>query len=99
MREYKIYICSAVFVCLTAVKLCFPDSSAQLRERVCKLISQEANYAEMIQAMGSSLGRGQLREELVQALGRLLAEEEELVSAVNTAEVDTKPAAESVDDE
>lgn len=99
MREYKIYICSAVFVCLTAVKLCFPDSSAQLRERVCKLISQEANYAEMIQAMGSSLSRGQLREELVQALGRLLAEDEELVSAVNTAEVGTKPAAESVGDE
>ena len=95
MREYKIYICSAVFVCLTAVKLCFPESSAQLRERVCKLISQEANYAEMIQAMGSSLGRGQLREELVQALGRLLAEDEELVSAVNTAGADAQPAAEN----
>lgn len=68
MQEYKIYLASAAFICLTAVKLCFPTIPAQLRQEALDILCSGTDYGSAIQAMGRSLSRGQLDSELVQAL-------------------------------
>lgn len=68
MQEYKIYLASAAFVCLTAVKLCFPGIPAQLRQSAMDILCSSTDYGSAIQAMGRSLSRGQLDNGLVQAL-------------------------------
>lgn len=67
MKDCRIYIFSAVFICLTAVKLCFPAVPTLLGQAVSKAICCQAEYGEAIQAVGRSFGRGQL----VQALNDL----------------------------
>lgn len=68
MQEYKIYLASAAFICLTAVKLCFPAIPAQLRTEALDILCSGTDYGSAIQAMGRSLSRGQLDSGLVQAL-------------------------------
>ena len=68
MREFKVYLASALFICLTAVKLCFPQLPSQLRRQVGDLLFSGRDYGQTIQAMGRSLAQGKLEEQLVQAL-------------------------------
>lgn len=68
MHEYKIYLASAAFICLTAVKLCFPSVPAQLRQQTLDILCGSSDYGSAIQAMGRSLGQGQLDSQLVQVL-------------------------------
>ena len=67
MRECRIFIFTALFICLTAVRLCFPAVPAQIAREISRVICGQADYGEAIQAMGWAIGRGQL----VQALNDL----------------------------
>lgn len=69
MKKYRVYICSLLFIALTAVKLLFPAHSAGLRERVRELVCRDENYLEMAEAMGRKISSGELREALRAALG------------------------------
>ena len=67
VKECRIFIFTALFICLTAVKLCFPAVPAQVGRELSQVICGQADYGEAIQAMGRAIGRGQL----VQALNDL----------------------------
>ena len=67
MRECRIFIFTALFICLTAVRLCFPAVPAQIAREISRVICGQSDYGEAIQAMGRAIGRG----ELVQALNDL----------------------------
>lgn len=60
MKDCRIYVFTALFICLTAVKLCFPDVSEQLGWGISRMICCQADYSDTLQAMGRALGRGQL---------------------------------------
>ncbi len=68
MREYKIYLASALFICLSAVKLCFPQIPAQLRRETAEILCSEKDYGATVQALGRSLAQGRLEDRLVQVL-------------------------------
>ena len=67
VKECRIFIFTALFICLTAVKLCFPAIPAQAVREISRVICGQADYGEAIQAMGRAFGRG----ELVQVLNDL----------------------------
>ena len=67
VRECRIFIFTALFICLTAVRLCFPAVPAQIAREISRVICGQADYGEAIQAMGRAIGRG----ELVQVLNDL----------------------------
>ena len=67
VKECRIFIFTALFICLTAVKLCFPAAPAQAVREIGRVICGQADYGEAIQAMGRAIGRG----ELVQVLSDL----------------------------
>ena len=81
VRECRIFIFTALFICLTAVKLCFPAVPAQVVREISRVICGQADYGEAIQAMGRTIGRGELVQvlndlrsgtggELISALGK-----------------------------
>ncbi len=86
MREYKIYLASALFICLSAVKLCFPQIPAQLRQEAVDILCSGNDYSGAIQAIGRSLSCGQLDSGLVQAL--------EYIKSPSYGQTDTIPAGE-----
>ena len=67
VKECRIFIFTALFICLTAVKLCFPAVPAQAVREISRVICGQADYGEAIQTMGRAFGRG----ELVQVLNDL----------------------------
>ena len=67
VKECRIFVFTALFICLTAVKLCFPAVPAQAVREISRVICGQADYGEAIQAMGRAIGRG----ELVQVLNDL----------------------------
>ena len=67
VKECRIFIFTALFICLTAVRLCFPAVPAQIAREISRVICGQADYGEAIQAMGRAIGRG----ELVQVLNDL----------------------------
>lgn len=69
MKRYRLYICSGVFVLLTAAKLLFPEHAALMREKVLYLIDREVDLVETAEAMGRKLTEGGLGGELVAVLG------------------------------
>jgi hypothetical protein len=77
VKDCKLYICTALFICITAVKLCFPESTGEIRSRVKAMLSRNVDYTELMQTMGRSMGG---KEAMVQALAQLF-EPGELVSA------------------
>ena len=81
VRECRIFIFTALFICLTAVKLCFPAVPAQVGQELSRVICGQADYGEAVQAMGRAIGRGKLVQvlndlrpgtggELISALGQ-----------------------------
>lgn len=81
MKDCRLYIFTALFLCLTAVKLCFPAIPERVSREIGRMLCCEADYGAAIQAMGRALGRGDLvqtlqelrqssGEGLVSALGR-----------------------------
>jgi len=71
MNIKRIYICAVLFVFLTSVKYFVPEHSAMIRQSVSALIEGNDDYAGMITAMGRKLYTGELKDELVQAFGRI----------------------------
>ena len=67
VKECRIFIFTALFICLTAVRLCFPAVPAQAVREIGRVICCQVDYGEAIQAMGRAIGRG----ELVQVLNDL----------------------------
>lgn len=91
VRECRIFIFTALFICLTAVKLCFPAIPAQAVREISRVICGQADYGEAIQAMGRAIGRGELVQvlndlrpgtggELISALGQDQKRQVELLS-------------------
>lgn len=69
MKKYSLYICSGVFVLLTAAKLLFPEHAALMREKLLYLVDREVDLVETAEAMGRKLTEGGLGGELVAVLG------------------------------
>ena len=69
MKSYKIYICAALFISLTAAKIAFPQHAVQLRQQVLEVINHNDDYTQLIQTMGTRLTDGGLGQELIAALG------------------------------
>lgn len=93
VKECRIFIFTALFICLTAVKLCFPAVPAQAVREISRVICGQADYGEAIQAMGRAFGRGKLvqvlndlrpgtDEGLICALGQEQDRQSELLSPV-----------------
>ena len=93
VKECRIFIFTALFICLTAVKLCFPAIPAQAVREIGRVICGQADYGEAIQAMGRAIGRGALVQvlndlrpgtggELISALGKKQERQRELPSPV-----------------
>lgn len=79
MKDCRIYIFTALFLCLTAVKFCFPAISTRMGQEVSRMICCQADYTAALQTMGRAIGQGQL----VQALNELLPNAgESLISAI-----------------
>ena len=55
VERLKIYAACAVFLFLTAVKLLFPDTAAELRTEVHSIIDHNDDYTEMVQKLGRRL--------------------------------------------
>lgn len=94
MERLKIYAASAVFLFLTAVKLLFPDTAAELRTQVHSIIDHNDDYyTEMVQTLGRSLAESSWGNKLVAALGMDRGEAEQKQEAVpaKTAEPETEP--------
>ena len=95
VKECRIFIFTALFICLTAVKLCFPAVPAQAVREISRVICGQADYREAIQAMGRAFGRGELVQvlsdlrsgtggELISALGQGQQRQRALPSPVPT---------------
>lgn len=95
MKECRIFIFTALFICLTAVKLCFPAVPAQAVRGISRVICGQADYGEAIQTMGRAFGRGELVQvlndlrpgtggELISALGQDQEPQTESPSPVRT---------------
>ena len=93
VKECRIFIFTALFICLTAVKLCFPAIPAQAVREIGRVICGQADYGEAIQTMGRAFGRGELvqvlndlrpgtDEGLICALGQEQDRQSELLSPV-----------------
>lgn len=89
MKDCRIYILTALFLCLTAVKFCFPVLPARIGREMSRMICCQADYAGALQAMGRAIGRGQL----VQTLNDLLpGAGESLISAIAPEESGADPS-------
>lgn len=77
MKDCRIYVFTALFICLSAAKLCFPAVPEQLGQSINRMICCQADYGAVLQAMGRALGQGQpvqvlnaLRQDAVTAMLR-----------------------------
>ena len=91
MKDCRLYVFTALFICLTAVKLCFPAVREQAGREISRLICCKADYGEAVQAVGRAIGRGELVQvlndlrpgtggELISALGKEQERQPELPS-------------------
>lgn len=109
MRECKIYLASALFICLSAVRLCFPQLPEQLRLQAGEILCNGRDYNVAVQAMGRALAHGQLEDQLVQVLEYIGPPEEQALAvgetwdspfpggAAATAEKDASGASQAAD--
>ena len=95
LKDCRIYIFTALFICLTAVKLCFPTVPVQVGQELSQVICGQADYGEAVQAMGRAIGRGELVQvlndlrpgaggELISALGQEQDRQTDLFSPIPT---------------
>ena len=80
MKSYKIDLCTALFVALTAAKLLFPQQADALRQQVLAFLNR-GDYTQLVQTMGERLTDGGWGQELAQAMGLLTGEEAGVQSA------------------
>lgn len=70
MKSWKIYAASGFFVLLTAIKLLFPNWTAQVQSEVRKIVERNDDYRAIIETMGQWIGDGSWRDELVEVFER-----------------------------
>lgn len=85
MEKYKVYICSGIFILLTAVKIFIPEHSQQLREQLRAVISADDDYKGMVEAMGRKLSEGEIKDELIAVLGLARQGTDELSPAMDSS--------------
>ena len=73
---YKLYICAAIFVLLSAFKCFAPQHGEQLRQQVANVIDSNDDYVQIVETLGRRLAETGLKEELIKVLN--MAEEFEL---------------------
>ena len=97
MERLKIYAACAVFLFLTALKLLFPDTAAELRTQIHSIIDHNDDYTEMVQTLGRSLAESSWGNKLVAALGmdRGEAKQEQEAVPAETAEPVSEPGPEN----
>lgn len=86
MKGFAVCVLTAALVCAGAVKHCFPQQREEILTGLSELIYGGQGCVQTVEALGRSLGRGQLREELVQVLG--ISEEELLPAMAKGDELD-----------
>ena len=67
MNRIKIYICAAVFILLTAVKLLLPGQALSLRQQVREWIERDDDYTELVTTLGERLAEERTVTGLLQA--------------------------------
>ena len=96
MKTTRIYLCSALFIGLTALKLLFPQHADTLRQQVLEVINHNDDYTQAIQTMGSMLTADGLGQGLLAVLGTDGADSgAALRSAMERT--DTEPAIDAMD--
>ena len=65
MDRIRIYIASALFVLLTAVKLLFPAQMDVLRHEALRLTAADRDYTAAVTALGRGLSDRELGEKLI----------------------------------
>ncbi len=80
---YKVYVSAGLFLGLSALKLLAPGQSEQIRQQVLDVIRRDENFPQMVEALGRKLSQGDLKEELLEALG--LQETEKMLANAKEA--------------
>ena len=76
---YKVYVCVAVFVLLSLVKLVLPGHSETLRELVMSIIDSYDAYPDVVEALGRRISQEGIGEEIMRVINM---ESEELKNVV-----------------
>ena len=75
MDKIRIYVASAVFILLTAVKLLFPAQMDTLRREALRLAATDRDYRAVVTALGRGLSDRELGEKLIAVWREYAAEE------------------------
>ena len=92
MNRIKIYICAAVFILLTAVKLLLPGQAHSLRQQVREWIERDDDYSELVTTLGERLAEERTVTGLLQAFRSDEPEGETEEKADRPTGMDTKSA-------
>ena len=65
MDKIRIYIASALFILLTAIKLLFPAQMDTLRREALRLAASDRDYKATVTALGRGLSDRELGERLI----------------------------------
>lgn len=75
MDKVKVYVASALFILLTAIKLLFPAQMDTLRREALRLTAMDKSCKEAVTALGRGLSDRELSEKLI-AVWREYAQED-----------------------
>ena len=75
MDKVRIYVASALFILLTAIKLLFPAQMELLRQEAGRLRGTDRDYKAVVETLGRGLSDRRLGEKLI-AVWREYAQEE-----------------------
>ncbi|MBR0039936.1 MAG: hypothetical protein IJP64_00995 [Oscillospiraceae bacterium] len=75
MDRIRLYVASALFVLLTAVKLLFPAQMDLLRQGAERLAGTDRDYSATVSAIGRGLSDRELGEKLIAVWREYTAEE------------------------
>ena len=65
MDKVRVYIASAVFILLTAIKLLFPAQMDVMRNEALRLTAADRDYTATVTALGRGLSDRELGEKLI----------------------------------
>ena len=65
---YKLYICAAIFVLLSAAKFFFPQHSEELRQQVITIIDSNDDYPALVETLGRKVSQEGFNEEIMRVL-------------------------------
>ena len=75
MDRIRLYVASALFILLTAVKLLFPAQMDLLRQGAARLAGTDRDYTAAVTAIGRGLSDRELGEKLIAVWREYTAEE------------------------